>query len=300
MKQGTQKQHTKSTGWLWFLTGLGFSVLWPSAAVATKFGLQVAQPFVICITRFFIAGLLMLLIAHGLMHKRLPQKNEWKQLAVYGLLNISLYLGLYVLAMQNVSAGLGSLAIATNPVLINLMAALIFGHRIRFITLISLLLCMCGVVLAAFPLFKSSHATPAGIALLMGCMVIYSAGVIYFSKQNWSNLHILTINGWQTLLGGLFLLPLALFTYNKNLNIFNLQMALSVLWLAIPVSIVGVQLWLYLLKDNAVKASFWLFLCPVSGFVIAAITMHEPIGLFTVTGMLLVLGGLYLVQKDKA
>ena len=242
----------------------------------------------------------MLLIAHGLMHKRLPQKNEWKQLAVYGLLNISLYLGLYVLAMQNVSAGLGSLAIATNPVLINLMAALIFGHRIRFITLISLLLCMCGVVLAAWPLFKSSHATPGGIALLMGCMVIYSAGVIYFSKQNWSNLHILTINGWQTLLGGLFLLPLALFTYNKNLNILNLQMALSVLWLAIPVSIVGVQLWLYLLKDNAVKASFWLFLCPVSGFVIAAITMHEPIGLFTITGMLLVLAGLYLVQKDKA
>jgi len=300
LKQAGVSKSTQSTGWLWFLTGLGFSILWPSAAVATKFGLQVAQPFVICITRFFTAGLIMLLITHGLMRKRLPQKNEWKQLAIYGLLNISLYLGIYVLAMQHLSAGLGSLAIATNPVLINLMAALIFGHRIRFITVISLILCMGGVLLAAWPLFKNSFATPMGITLLMCSMVIYSAGVIYFSKQNWSDLHILTINGWQTLLGGVFLLPLALFTYNSHQNIWGIQLAASVLWLAIPVSIIGVQLWLYLLKDNAVKASFWLFLCPVFGFLSASILMHEPIGMLTVLGMLLVLTGLYLVQKYKA
>lgn len=301
MKQtGDPGNNRKSAGWLWFLTGLGFSILWPSAAVATKFGLQVAQPFVICITRFFIAGLLMLFIAHGILRKRLPQKNEWKQLAKYGLLNISLYLGLYVLAMQNVSAGLGSLAIATNPVLISLMATLIFGHRLRLITIVSLVLCMSGVLLAAWPLFKNSHATPGGIALLMVCMVIYSAGVIYFSKQNWENLHILTINGWQTMLGGLFLLPVAIATYDKSQNIWGIKLLAPVLWLAIPVSIVGVQLWLYLLKDNAVKASFWLFLCPVAGFVIASVMMHEPIGIFTVIGMLLTLAGLYLVQKYKS
>jgi drug/metabolite transporter (DMT)-like permease len=268
--------------------------------VATKFGLQVAQPFVICIVRFFIAGLLMLLIAHGILRKRLPQKNEWKQLAIYGLLNISLYLGLYVLAMQHVSAGLGSLAIATNPVLINLMATLIFGHRLRIITIISLVLCMGGVLLAAWPLFKNSYATPGGIGLLLVCMVIYSAGVIYFSKQNWENMHILTINGWQTLLGGLFLLPFAIATYDKTKNIWGIKLMAPVLWLAIPVSVIGVQLWLYLLRDNAVKASFWLFLCPVFGFLIASAMMHEPIGMFTVMGMLLTLAGLYLVQKYKS
>lgn len=290
----------KSSGWLWFVTGIGFAILWPSAAAATKIGLQVAQPFVICIVRFAIAGLLMLLIAHGLMRKRLPQKNEWKQLAIYGLLNISLYLGLYVLAMQHVSAGLGSLAIATNPVIINLMAALLFRERIKLTTVVSLLLCMGGVLIAALPLFEKSYATPGGIAILISCMIIYSAGVIYFSKQNWGNLHILTINGWQTMLGGLFLLPVALLTYKADQNVWGLKLAGSVLWLAIPVSIVGVQLWLYLLKDNAVKASFWLFLCPLFGFLIANVTMQESIGPLTIIGMLLVLAGLYLVQKNKA
>jgi drug/metabolite transporter (DMT)-like permease len=290
----------KSAGWLWFIIGLGFSILWPSAAVATKFGLQVAQPFVICITRFFIAGLLMLLISHGILRKRLPQKNEWKQLAIYGLLNNSLYLGIYVLAMQHVSAGLGSLAIATNPVLISLMSTMIFGQRLRLVTITSLVLCMCGVALAAWPLFKNSFATPGGISLLMLCMVIYSAGVIYFSKQKWNNLHILTINGWQTLMGGVFLLPVAIATYDKTKNIWGFNMMAPILWLAIPVSIIGVQLWLYLLRENAIKASFWLFLCPVFGFIIASAMVQEPIGLFTVIGMLLTLAGLYLVQRYKS
>jgi probable blue pigment (indigoidine) exporter len=289
-----------SSGWLWFFTGLGFSILWPSAAVATKIGLQVAQPFVICIARFFIAAIIMLVITHLLMRKRLPQKNEWKQLAIYGLLNIALYLGLYVVAMQQISAGLGSLAVATNPVLINLMAALLFGHTIRWLTIVSLVLCMGGVLLAAWPLFQHSFATPMGITILLISMVVYSAGTIYFSKQNWSDLHVLTINGWQTFFGGLFMLPLAAFTFDKSKNLLNLKFAGSILWLAIPVSIVGVQLWLYLLKDNAVKASFWLFLCPVFGFLLAAAVMKEPIGLFTVLGMVLVMGGLYIVQKEKA
>ncbi len=242
----------------------------------------------------------MLFLAHGLLRKRLPQKNEWKQLAIYGLLNISLYLGLYVLAMRNVSAGLGSLAIATNPVLINLMATLFFGHRLRMVTLASLVLCMSGVLLAAWPLFTDSYATPGGIGLLMFCMIIYSAGVIYFSKQNWGDLHILTINGWQTLLGGVFLIPAVIFTYDQAKNAWGFNMLAPILWLAIPVSIVGVQLWLYLLKDNAVKASFWLFLCPVFGFMIAGFMMAEPISLFTISGMLLTLAGLYLVQKYKS
>lgn len=294
------KKGSGSSGWLWFLTGLGFSILWPSAATATKLGLQVAQPFIICIARFFTAALIMLLVTHIFLRKRLPQKNEWKQLAIYGLLNNALYLGLYVIAMQQVSAGLGALAVATNPVLINLMAALFFGHKIRWVTVLSLVLCMGGVLLAAWPLFENSFATPAGISILLISMVVYSSGTIYFSKQKWNDLHVLTINGWQTFFGSLFMLPLAAATFDRSRNLLNLKFAGSILWLAIPVSIVGVQLWLYLLKDNAVKASFWLFLCPVFGFLIAAAIIQEPIGLFTILGMMLVLAGLYLVQKRKA
>jgi drug/metabolite transporter (DMT)-like permease len=290
------KKRLASKTILLFGAGLVFSALWASASTATKIGLQVAQPFVICISRFFLAGFVMLAITHGLLGHRLPVKEEWKQLAVYGLLNISLYLGLYVVAMQHVSPGLGTLAVATNPVFINLISLLVFRRPVRLYTIVSLLLCSAGVVMAAWPLLGSSSATPAGLLVLLVSMLVYSAGVLYFSRQQWNNLSMLTINGWQTLLGGLFLLPVAVLTYHPEANAWSRVFAGSVLWLAIPVSIIAVQLWLFLLKDNAAKASFWLFLCPVFGFIIANVFMQEAISLYTIAGMGLVIGGLYLVQ----
>ncbi len=274
-------------------------MLWSSASAATKIGLQSAQPFVIAVSRFFIAGAIMLFITHVILKKRLPHKKEWKQLVIYGLLNITIYLGLYVTAMQNVSAGLGSLSVGTNPVMISIMAAIWFRQPIKMVTVISLLLCSAGIIIAAYPLIENSYATPMGITILLISMISYSAGAVYFSKSKWGDLHILTINGWQTLLGGIILLPVLLFTYHVDKNTFDSRWISCVLWLAIPVSIGAVQLWLYLLKDNPVKASFWLFLCPIFGFIIAAIMLKEPISLYTLFGVAFVIAGLYLVLKNN-
>ena len=79
--------------------GIVFAFLWASAAAATKIGLQSAQPFVLAVTRFAIAGLLMTAISHLFMGCRLPHPGEWLQIMIYVLLNITIYLGLYVVSM---------------------------------------------------------------------------------------------------------------------------------------------------------------------------------------------------------
>lgn len=282
-----------------FSIGLVFSILWASASTATKIGLTAAQPFIICVIRFFFAGLCMILVSHLLLRHRLPKGKEWRQLAIYGLLVNSIYLGLYVLAMQQISPGLGTLAVATSPVFVNVIAALVPGsngvrQRLKPITLLSLLVCTGGVLLAAWPLLQNSTATPAGLLTLLTGMLAYSIGILYFSRTSWNQLPLLTINGWQTLMGGLSLLPLALFYYSPSHNRWNMASLGSIGWLAVMVSIIAVQLWLLLLKKNAAKASFWLFLCPVFGFIIANILTHEAITAYTIAGMVLVITGLIL------
>ncbi len=281
------------------IAGITFAILWSSASTATKIGLNYAQPFVISIARFFLAGFLMLVITHVFLKQKLPHGEYWKKLAIYGLLNISIYLGIYIVAMQHASAGIGSLAIATNPVFISLISALYLKEKISRSAIFSLLICITGIIIAAYPMLQTSYVTATGLILLFVSMASYSISALYYSRQSWGGMHILTINGWQTLFGGILLLPIFFLTYEQGKNNFTHQMVASVVWLAIPVSIFAIQLWLYLLKDNPVKASFWLFLCPVFGFIIAAVLLKEQITLYTFVGIVLVLTGLFLVQRNK-
>lgn len=301
MKQGSPfiaapiKKEYSNVAWL--AAGVLFAFLWASAATATKIGLTVAQPLVIALMRFGLASAIMLFIAHGLLKHRLPSGKEWRQLLIYGLLNIALYLGLYVVAMQHITAGIGSLSIAANPVFISFLSVFFLKKRLKPAVIIAIVICTAGVVCAAWPLLLDAVVTVEGLLLLLLSMLFYSAGAIYFSSCNWNGLSLFVINGWQTLLGGLLLLPITLFVYQDSLNHFNQSFWLSVAWLAIPVSIVAVMLWLWLLRSDAVKAGLWLYLCPVFGFVQAALVLGDGISIYTFTGVGLVLGGLLLARK---
>ena len=283
----------------WLFAGIMFAFLWASASTATKIGLAVAQPLVIAVVRFGIAAMIMLVTVHLFMGKRMPSGKEWGMLAMYGLLNITIYLGSYVIAMQHVTAGIGSLSIASNPVFISFLSVFFLNKKMSFSICIAIFLGTCGVTIAAWPLFNQASVTTSGLIILFFSMLSYSAGAIYFSTRNWNGLDLLTINAWQTFIGGLLLLPVALFFYDTTANHFNLQFWYVVLWLAIPVSIIAVQFWLWLLKINALKASLWLFLCPVFGITIAAFMMKERISVYTILGLLLVILGLFISQKNK-
>lgn len=278
----------------WVAAGILFAILWASASTATKIGLSVAQPLVIAEIRFLIASAIMLFTAHLILKQRFPAKNEWKQIATYGLLNISIYLGLYVVAMQTITAGIGSLAVASNPVFISFLSVFFLKQRLSFSIVISIIVCTAGVVCASRPLLGNATVSAQGLLILLLSMVSYSIGAIYFSMKQWKDLSLLTINGWQTLFGGLFLLPLTILTYKSSSNQLTPKFWLSVAWLAIPVSIFAVQLWLWLLRLNPVRAGLWLFLCPLFGFVIAALFLKDVISVYTVIGVVLVIGGLIL------
>ncbi|HRB80554.1 MAG TPA: DMT family transporter, partial [Niabella sp.] len=84
-----------------------FAILWASASTATKIALKEAQPLVVAVSRFGVASIIMLFISHFILKNKLPKKTEWTKLAVYGVLNITIYLGLYVIAMKEVTASIG-------------------------------------------------------------------------------------------------------------------------------------------------------------------------------------------------
>lgn len=280
------------------LIGLLFAALWASASAATKFGVLSADPLVLANIRFLIAGPLMLAFAYGVQRGPLPNRTEFKRLTIFALLNTTIYLGAFVLAIKQVSAGIGSLSTATSPLFITLLSAVWLKRPVRWYEFVGITIGMLGVLVATYPLLQNSFATIPGLLILLGGMVSVSLATVYYTRFRWK-LPNLIINGWQVLIGGLLLLPFTLFFGNFEQTHLDARFWASVFWLIIPVSVISLQIWFYLVRQDAVKASLWLFLCPIFGFAYSSLLLNEPLTVYTFLGTALVLVGLYLGQRDK-
>lgn len=275
--------------------GLLFSMLWASASVAGKFGLQSAEPLTLFTIRFLLAGAILLGYVAVAGKWQVPSKKEWMQITIFGLFNTTLYLGIFIIALGDVAAGITTLLLALNPMLISFFSSMWMKRPIAMREWLSIVLGMIGVLIATFPLLQNGYATVPGIVLLIIGMIVYSIGSVYYASVKWT-LSRSVINGWQVLIGGLLLLPFTL-VFEGGGSTYDTQFWLSIGWLIIPVSIGAVQLWLFLLKEDAVKASMWLFLCPIFGFIYSTILLDEPFTYHTMIGAVLVLVSLYLGQK---
>jgi probable blue pigment (indigoidine) exporter len=282
----------------YIFTGFTFAFLWSSASIAGKFGLASVEALSFFTIRFLIAGVLLITYSHGIKRFRLPVGEEWFNVTVFGAFNTALYLGLFILALKSVAAGITALAIALNPLLISVFTSFWTKRPVRFWEWISIVVGIVGVAIATYPLLHSVHASTEGLVLLAMAMICYSIGSVFYSTISWG-LSRLVINGWQVLIGGLLLLPFAGVNYREG-NHYDFKFWASLAWLVIPVSIFAVQLWLRLLREDAVRASLWLFLCPVIGLVLSTLVLNEPFTFYTAIGAAVVLLALYLGNiKDR-
>jgi probable blue pigment (indigoidine) exporter len=164
------------------VTGLLVSMFWASASVAGKFGIQSAEPLVLFSFRFLLAGMVLLIFSYAIQGSRLPDKNEWRQLTIFGSFNTSLYLGLFVVALQYITPGITSLAIALNPLFISVMTAVWTKRRVTGKEWVSISVGIFGVFIAAYPLLQNANATSGGLLLLGLSMLAYSFGSVYYPQ----------------------------------------------------------------------------------------------------------------------
>ncbi|MGZ3360067.1 MAG: EamA family transporter, partial [Xanthobacteraceae bacterium] len=94
-----------------------FCLLWSSAFAVAKLALADCPPLLLLTARFLLAGGLMLAAAA-------LDRSPWRvarcdilALALLGIANNALYLGLNYVGMRSISAGLSALIVSANPVL---------------------------------------------------------------------------------------------------------------------------------------------------------------------------------------
>lgn len=278
------------------LLGLLFIFLWSSASIAAKIGIRDAEPLTLLDARFFCAGIGLLAFIYLIQRRTpLPERGEWKHLAVLAFTNSTGYLGLSWLAFKQVPAGLFGLFIAMNPLIVAVLSWLWLKRPISRNEVLGIVVGSIGLTIAAVPRVQGKEASPIGIAMVIAAMVIYSFGSVY---HRWSKLKMggLPLNAWQVFIGAVTVLPVAIALNGPVVPRITLSLVGALAWSVLAVSIVANLLWFWLLRKDPLRASMWLFLNPVSGYVLAALVLGEPfrptdaIGLVTVMLALLISG----------
>ncbi len=277
---------------------LFYILLWGSAFIATKIGVTHSPPFTFLALRFLVAALCMAALAWG---RRLPWPRGWSawgRLALFGLLNSAVYLGCNYVALRSLSAGMGSIISATNPLILTLVAPFVLRERLTWWRVFGLILGFGGVVFVMVARLngQSQLDTPGGMLIsFIGVLGFVAATLLY--KRYPPREHAFVVNAVQLGAAGLILLPLALLFEEPAQIQIVAPLVEAFLYLVLIISIGASLLWFWLLKRGEASAvSAYYFLTPIFGLALAAILLGEPFGPRDALGLVAVAAGIALIN----
>lgn len=282
---------------------LPFVLIWTSAFPAAKIGLLDSPPLLFLALRFLAAGALMLAWAHWRGSLRKLSWSELGILSVLGLLNHALYLGLSWTGMASLSSGLSTILISANPIVVAVLSSFLLREPLTRQKILGLALGFLGVAfIVRNRIGIGSHSgtdTLEGFILVLAALFTLAFGTVLYKK--WPvRTDVVTGTGFQIILSGVLLLPVALWIEDFSMIDFTPGFAAAFAWLVLVVSITGYQLWFNLLeRGSASAASVWFFLTPPLGLLAGAWLLNEPLNWVDFIGILPVVLGIVLVTRAK-
>jgi drug/metabolite transporter (DMT)-like permease len=192
--------------------------LWGTAMAAMKPLLAGGTPLQVACLRLLPAGLLLVLVAQGLGRPLRIDRRDWPWLLAFALVDGSLFQGLLARGLGQTGAGLGSVLIDSQPLLVALLARTLFGEAINPVGWLGLMLGLLGILCLGLPPALLGHwwlDGPAAIGVrawshgelwMLAAAAAMAVGTV-LSRYASRHSDPVAITGWHMLIGGL---PLAL------------------------------------------------------------------------------------------
>ncbi len=301
----------------YFIQVLAFCLCWSAAFPLAKFALRDAPPFkLLCIRFLLAAGLMLAWVAVQARRRGEPvfpcepgagragsygTLRTLTMLALIGLCNNALYLGLSWMGMQHLSSGLTSVIISTNPVWVALAASLLLGERMDWRRAAGLLLCVAGVCWIVWRRLGLQDETPLGVALVSAGALSLVGGTLLFKRwqPRVAHVNLLLNNAVQVGVSGLLLIAPALWLEADQPIHWTMRFFWSLALIVGVASIAAYLLWLHLLRvRSATQASALHFLMPPLGLVMSWLALGEPLHGSDLLGIMPVAWGIWLVTRE--
>ena len=282
---------------------LSLFIIWGSTYLAIRIGVMDIPPALLAGMRFLVSGSILVGVGR-IWNRPFPSTaTGWRHLAVIGLFLLVGGNGLVAWAEQWVPSGLAALIVATVPLFMSSIDAVIpGGHRLSGLGWVGILIGFGGVVVLVSPslgMVLGEQIDIGGIIGLVCASFFWSTGSIY-SKRHPVGGDIFVNTGIQMLAGGLVLTVIGLAAGEWASIRWTASGVLAVVYLILFGSIVGFTAYAYLLRHvPAAKASTYAYVNPIVAVILGALILAEPVDFRTVIATAVILGGVAIVQLAR-
>lgn len=279
------------------LLGLAFALMWSSAFTSARIIVAYAPPLYSLSARFLISGLIGVIIALMLGQSWRLSRKQWISVAVFGVCQNALYLGLNFVAMQTVEASLAAIIASTMPLIVACAGWIIFRERLSTLGICGLIAGLIGVALIMGSRIRAD-VDLFGIALcVVGAASLAAATLSMRSVSSSGN--FLMIVGLQMLVGSLTLWVPAMMLETPTI-VWTNSFVYAFIYTTLVPGLLATLVWFILVdRIGAVRASTYHFLNPFFGVAIAAAILHEGLSSLDILGVAIVAGGILAVQLAK-
>src|SRR5580692_1722052 len=272
-----------------------FVVLWSTGFIATKYVLHSAEPLTYLAIRMAVVVVMMAVIV-AVARPPWPDRFGIAHSVLAGILVHGFYLGGTAVAIaHSVPAGLSALIPGLQPILTSTLANRWLGERVTRLQWAGLLLGLAGVVLILHNRPMSGDAGWGWLASGVS-LVSITLGTLY-QRRYCGDIDWRSGNLVQYLAVTIFF-AVGAWLFESNVVHWTSEFVLSVIWLAVVLSIGSIGLLYWLIRRSAATSVASLFyLVPAVTALMAFILFGERLDGIAIAGMIACAAAVFLVNR---
>ncbi|HEV7602927.1 MAG TPA: DMT family transporter [Bradyrhizobium sp.] len=273
-----------------------FVVLWSTGFIATKYVLHNAEPLTYLAIRMGVVVALMAIVA-AVARPQWPDRIGIAHSVVAGILVHGFYLGGTAIAIaHSIPAGLSALIPGLQPILTSTLANRWLGERVTPLQWAGLLIGLAGVVLILHDRPISGEAGwgwfASGVSLISITLgTLYQRR--YCGRIDWRAGNLVQYIAVAIFFG------IGAWLFESNVVHWTSEFVLSLIWLAVVLSIGSIGLLYWLIRRSAATSVASLFyLVPAVTAVMAYVLFGERLDTVAIVGMVACAAAVFLVNRS--
>jgi drug/metabolite transporter (DMT)-like permease len=227
----------------------------------------------------------------------LPARRDWPQLALLGVLGLTVYHLCLNYAETRIASGTASILISLVPAATAATSALWLRERLSLRTWIGLAIALVGTVLVVLASGQRVEVDPKALLVLV-CVAV---SAIYFVGQKalFARNSMLGVTAFTFFAGTLAALPFG-WHLPQALAVASTPRIAALLWLGIAPTFVGYLAWnMAVHRASASRVSSFIYLSPPIALLIGWLWLHEVPNVLILVGGAITVGGVVLANARR-